>query len=86
MLTAATKKCRPCAGTQRRQNEQSIAKSSNCILSLKRAAVKPAITADLVLLLAALGSLNIPATLAALLALNLLCGLYFKEASSHEES
>lgn len=61
--------------------KQSIAKSSNCILSLKRAAVKLAITADLVLLLAALGSLDIPATLAALLALNLLCGLYFKEAA-----
>lgn len=61
--------------------KQSIAKSSNCILSLKRAAVKLAITADLVLLLAALGSLNIPATLAALLVLNLLCGLYFKEAA-----
>ena len=59
--------------------KQSIAKSSNCILSLKRAAAKLAITADLVLLLAALGSLNIPATLAAMLALNLLCGLYFKE-------
>lgn len=50
------------------------------IVSLKRAAVKQAATADLVLLLAALGSLNIPATIAALLALNLLCGLYFKEA------
>ena len=44
------------------------------IVSLKRAAVKLAIAADLVLLLAALGSLNIPASLAALLALNLLCG------------
>lgn len=79
-------KRRPCAGTQRRQNEteQSIAKSSNCILSLTRAAVKLAITADLVLLLAALGSLNIPAALAALLALNLLCGLYFKEETRHE--
>lgn len=55
------------------------------IVSLKRAAVKLAITADLVLLLAALGSLNIPTTIAALLALNLLCGLYQKEASSHEE-
>jgi hypothetical protein len=65
--------------------KQSIAKSSNCILSLKRTAVKLAITADLVLLLAALGSLNIPATLSTLMALNLLCGLYFKEASSHEE-
>lgn len=85
MMAAATKKRRPCAGTQRRQNEQSIAKNSNCILSLTRAAVKLAITADLVLLLATLGSLNIPATLAALLALNLLCGLYFKEVSSYEE-
>ena len=64
---------------------QSIAKSSNCILSLKRAAVNLAITADLVLLLAALGSLNIPTIIAALLALNLLCGLYLKEESSHEE-
>lgn len=54
---------------------------NNFILSLTRAAVKLAITADLVLLLAALGSLNIPATLAAMLALNLLCGLYFKEAA-----
>ena len=51
---------------------------NNCILSLTRAAVKLAITADLVLLLAALGNLNIPAALAALLALNLLCGMYFK--------
>ena len=53
---------------------------NNFILSLKLRAVKLAITADLVLLLAALGNLNIPAALAALLALNLLCGLYFKEA------
>ena len=58
---------------------------NNFILSLKRAAVKLALTADLVLLLAALGSLNIPAALAALLALNMLCGLYLKEESSHEE-
>lgn len=64
--------------------KQSIAKSSNCILSLTRAAVKLAITADLVLLLAALGSLNIPAALSAILALNLLCGLYFKEETRHE--
>ncbi len=54
---------------------------NNFILSLTRAAVKLALTADLVLLLASLGSLNIPATLAALLALNLLCRLYFKEAA-----
>lgn len=51
------------------------------IIRAKRLVVKLALTADLVLLLAALGSLNIPATLAALLALNLLCGLYFKEAA-----
>lgn len=55
------------------------------ILSLKRAAVKLAITADLVLLLAALGSLNIPTIVGSTLALNALCGLYLKEASSHEE-
>lgn len=55
------------------------------ILSLKRAAVKLAITADLVLLLAALGSLNIPATIGSTLALNALCGLILKkEVSSHE--
>ena len=53
---------------------------NNFILSLTRAAVKLAITADLVLLLAALGSLNIPTTITAMLALNLLCGLYTKEA------
>lgn len=51
---------------------------NNFILSLKRASVKLAITADLVLLLAALGSLNIPTILAALLALNALCGLILK--------
>lgn len=77
-------KRRPCAGTQRRQNNQSIAKHSTLILSLKLRAVKLAITADLVLLLAALGNLNIPAALAALLALNLLCGRYLKEVSRYE--
>lgn len=64
--------------------KQSIANRSNCILPLKRAAAKLAITADLVLLLAVLGSLNIPATIAALLALNLLCGLILKEVSTDE--
>ena len=54
------------------------------IVSLKRSSVKLSITADLVLLLAALGSLNIQAAIAALLALNLLCGLYFRESSRHE--
>ena len=75
---------RPGAATPRRQNNQSIAKHSTLILSLKLRAVKLAITADLVLLLAALGNLNIHAALAALLALNLLCGIWFKEVSSHE--
>lgn len=65
--------------------KQSIAKSSNCILSLTRAAVKLAITADLVLLLAALGSLNIPAIVGSTLALNALCGLIFKQEENHYE-
>ena len=70
---------------QRTGQVQGDISMNNFILSLKRAAVKLALTADLVLLLAALGNLNIPAALAALLALNLLCGLYLKEESSHEE-
>ena len=69
-----------CTTTGTAKNK-SIAKSSTCILSLTRAAVKLSITADIVLLLAALGSLNIPAALTALLALNPLCGLYFKVVS-----
>lgn len=64
--------------------KQSIAKSSNCILSLTRAAVKLAITADLVLLLAALGSLNVPVIVGLTLALNALCGIILKE-KSHEK-
>lgn len=58
---------------------------NNFILSLKRAAVKLAITADLVLLLAALGSLNIPTTTAALLALNLLCGCFYGDLAQFRE-
>ena len=77
-------KRRPSAGTPKRQKNESTAKYSAFILSLKLCAVKLAITADLVLLLAAVGSLNIPAALTALLALNALCGLYFKEVSRHE--
>lgn len=68
-------------GTAKRQ---SITKSSNCILSLTRAAVKLAITADLVLLLAALGSLNVPVIVGLTLALNALCGIILKE-KSHEK-
>ena len=83
-MMAATKKTPPRCWNTKTAKKQRIAKSSSCILSLPRAAVKLAITADLVLLLAALGNLNIPAALAALLALNLLCGLYFKEVSRYE--
>ena len=65
--------------------ERTLQMNPTSIIRAKRLVVKLAITADLVLLLAALGSLNIPATIAALLALNLLCGLYFKEVSRYEE-
>ena len=81
MTASAAKKRRPGAGTPKRQKNQSIAKYSTFILSLKLRAVKLAITADLVFLLAAVGSLNIPAALTVLLALNALCGLYFKVVS-----
>lgn len=55
------------------------------IIQLTRAAVKLAITADLVLLLAALGSLNVPGIACTVLALNALCGLLLKqEVSNHE--
>lgn len=64
---------------------QSIAKSSNCILSLTRAAVKLATTADLVLLLAFIGSLNLPGIICTVLVLNALCGLNLKkEENIHE--
>lgn len=66
--------------------KQSIAKSSNCILSLKRAAVKLVITADLVLLLAALGSLNVPTIVGSTLALNALCGLILKQEENIHEN
>lgn len=66
--------------------KQSIARSSNCILSLKRAAVKLAISADLVLLLAALGSLNIPAIVGSTLTLNALCGLILKQEENIHEN
>lgn len=66
--------------------KQSIAKSSYCIVSLKRAAVKLAITADLVLLLAALGSLNVPTIVGSTLALNALCGLILKQEENIHEN
>lgn len=59
---------------------------NNFILSLKRAAVKLAITADLVLLLAALGSLNISGIVCTVLALNALCGLILKQEENIHEN
>ena len=64
---------------------QSIAKSSNCILSLTRAAVKLATTADLVLLLAFIGSLNLPGIICTVLVLNALCGLILKKEENINE-
>lgn len=61
--------------------ERTLQMNPTSIIRAKRLVVKLALTADLVLLLAALGSLNIPVTILALLALNPLCGLYFKEAA-----
>lgn len=59
---------------------------NNFILSLTRSAVKLAITADLVLLLAALGSLNIPAIVGSTLALNALCGMILKQEENIHEN
>lgn len=76
----------PRCTTTETAKKQSIAKSSNCILSLPRAAVKLAITADLVLLLAALGSLNVPTIVGSTLALNDLCGLILKQEENIHEN
>lgn len=70
----AKKEAAPVLAYRSGKGKMSKGKSSICILSLPRALVKLAITADLVLLLAALGSMNIPVTILALLAMNPLCG------------
>lgn len=54
--------------------ERTLQMNPTSIIRAKRLVVKLALTADLVLLLAALGSLNIPVTILALLAMNPLCG------------
>ncbi len=64
---------------------QSTRKSSICILPLVRAAVKLAITADLVLLLAFIGSLNLPGIVCTVLTLNALCGLNLKKEENINE-
>lgn len=71
---------------QRTGRVQGDISMNNFILSLTRAAVKLAITADLVLLLAALGSLNIPTTIGSTLALNALCGLILKQEENIHEN
>ena len=78
-------KRRPGAGTPTRQSNQSIAKRSAYIVSLFRAAVKLAITADLVLLLAFIGSLNVPGIIGTTLTLNALCGLILKQEENNYE-
>lgn len=65
---------------------QSTRKSSICILPLVRAAVKLAITADLVLLLAFLDSLNLPGIVCTVLVLNALCGLNLKQEENIHEN
>lgn len=81
----AKKEAAPVLAYRNGKEKMSKGKSSICILPLIRAAVKLAITADLVLLLAALGSLNIPAIVGSTLALNALCGLILKkEENIHE--
>lgn len=78
-------KRRPGAGTPTRQSNKSIAKRSTYIVSLFRTSVKLATTADLVLLLAFIGSLNLPGIVCTVLALNALCGLILKqEEFTHE--
>lgn len=57
---------------------------NNHSIPLTRAAVKLAATATLVTLLAALGTLNIPAIVGSTLALNALCGVILKE-ENHEK-
>lgn len=59
-----TKKYRAGAATPNAAGNKCMEKHYDCIVPLTRHLVKLAITADLVLLLAALGSLNIPATIA----------------------
>lgn len=71
----AKKEAAPVLAYRSGKEKMSKDKSSTCILPLVRAFVKLAITADLVLLLAALGSLNVPGIVCTVLALNALCGL-----------
>lgn len=65
--------------------KQSIAKSSNCILSLKRTAVKFGIVAGGVYTVAAVGQLQLFAAAVGIIATNTLCGLILKQEKNHYE-
>lgn len=67
------------ATKHRAAKERTLQMNPTSIIRAKRLVVKLALTADLVLLLAALGSLNIPVTILALLALNPLCGNLWRQ-------
>ena len=82
----AKKEAAPVLAYRNGKGKMSKGKSSICILSLTRAAVKLAITADLVLLLAALGSLNVPTIVGSTLALHALCGLILKQEENIHEN
>ena len=82
----AKKEAAPVLAYRNGKEKMSKGKSSICILPLIRAAVKLAITADLVLLLAALGSLNIPTIVGSTLTLNALCGLILKQEENIHEN
>lgn len=71
----AKKEAAPVLAYRNGKEKMSKGKSSICILPLISAEVKLAITADLVLLLAALGSLNVPGIACTVLSINALCGL-----------
>lgn len=81
----AKKEAAPVLAYRNGKEKMSKDKSSSCILSLARAFVKLAITADLVLLLAFIGSLNLPGIVCTVLVLNALCGLNLKQEENHYE-
>lgn len=81
-----TKKYRAGAATPNAAGNKCMEKHYDCIVPLTRQLVKLAITADLVLLLAALGSLNVPAIVGYTLTLNALCGLILKQEENIHEN
>ena len=82
----AKKEAAPVLAYRNGKEKMSKGKSSICILPLISAAVKLAITADLVLLLAALGPINIPGIVCTVLAINAMCGLILKQEENIHEN